>query len=173
MFWINLLENISNNMVSYLTGNEKNQDYDFYGTVFYVLTAITVINLILTYLAINIYLKTKLSQQIMIAERSNLSVQENFISFKKLLIVSFIAGLVSCVHYYQSTSRSDSIPLLNVATCILATLFPLVFVCLKKEVRSFLLRRLMAIKLDHSSLKENNSKQRRIAWEWVFNLKKL
>ena len=77
-----------NNMVSYLSNQEKSGEHDVFRSTINIVTIVTIINLVLSYVAIPVYLKFKHSRSISIAERANFNVTESFISFPKLIFAN-------------------------------------------------------------------------------------
>ena len=130
--WKHLLENvkysgdINNNFVAYLTGGQKNEDEDFVRTTLYYLMLGTFINMLLTYTFIHFYLRCKHSAAIKIAERTNTNTKENFISFKKLIVLFILVGFLTyCnfkVHNSDLVDDVEVIPPVLVVVCVIISI---------------------------------------------------
>ena len=93
-------------MASYYTDLEKNSEggTDFPRVIAAIVVTITMINMLFTLIFINIYLRTKHSHAINIAERSNMRPKENFISFRKLFVIFIgVFGIVYFSYYVHAT----------------------------------------------------------------------
>ena len=118
-------------MVSYLSNQEKSGEHDVFRSTINIVTIVTIINLVLSYVAIRVYLKFKHSRSISIAERANFNVNESFISFPKL-IFAFLVLAASGYFVFEVNARNafveiENVPpgnwLINFTTLFLAWMF--------------------------------------------------
>ena len=173
----NHLDAVSNNLISFLCNREINFENDFIRSSGYVVVVFTLINLIITFLFINIYLKIKHSESISIAERSNLYLNRSFISFQTLLLVIILWGLIGLCNYqihntnYVKTT-TDPPPLVYII-CFLTVFLSLLFLFSKRNILDYLKRR-VANRCQESFRKltercrrktrEDEGPERRVAW---------
>ena len=164
-----------NNMVSFLSNQEKSGEHDVFRSTINIVTIVTIINLVVSYIAIRIYLKFKHSKSINIAERANFNVNESFISFPKL-IFAFLVLAGSGYFVFEVNARNAFVDINNVPPGNLlinfTTLFTAwMFVATKDSVLAFIKRRFTALiaAQNINCLKNQNTVEttvgRRRAWE--------
>ena len=145
---IHNLGTVKNNMVSYYTDLEKNAgegEIDVPRTAAVVVVTCTMLNMLLTLIFINVYLRVKHSNAINIAERSTIRPKENFISFRKLFIIFIgVLGIVYFSYYVHTIdffNDTNKVPPGTWITNFCTIIFSMVFLARKKELSSFIQRR--------------------------------
>lgn len=132
-------------MISYLSNREITTEEDFIRNINYILLIITLLNLLLTYIFIHVYLKLKHSESISIAERSNLYQISSFISFQKLIFALFCIGIIAIlnfqIHKKGFVKDKSKIPPLCFIVNFLSLFLSLYFLLSKKDIVLFLKRR--------------------------------
>ena len=145
---------ISSNIVSYLSNQSKDGEENIFRMICYSIISVTVLNLIITYTFIKLYLKFKHSKSIDIAEKINLDKKENFVSFKRLMLgflTLSIGGIFNfCVYKTDFYKNNEVIPPGTLVLNFLTVFFSLCFVLKRKKVLEFVVRK-MAVVLDHIS----------------------
>ena len=147
---------VSSNLVSFLTHRQIVKEDSSLRKLSYILIIITVINLVLTYTLIHLYLNFKHSRAINIAERSQFNFQESFLSFKKLLVgFAFLSlcGIFNfCVYESNLYQNIDHVPPITLMINFVTVFVSLIFVFKKKKVLAFMERRWRASNINFEPL---------------------
>ena len=150
-------------MVSYLSNQNKDSEDSRFRTIGYAIIFITIINLIITYTFIQLYLKFKHSKAIDIAEKMNLHKHKSMVSFKRLMIGFFVLSIAGLLNFgvYETNfyKNKKTIPPGFLGLNFLTVFFSLCFILKKKRVMEFIGRR-WAVVVDQFTFKSSFGNQR-------------
>ena len=141
-------QEISNNMLSYLTNLQRQEESsDILSTSLNVLGTSTIFHLTGTYFVIKFILSRKYSKSIRTAEEYNQVSKFSVLGFRKLILylallwVCIMAKFINHQGKFFDVKRTSSPPPVTVVSTLMAAVTCLYFVFSKQKIREFIMRR--------------------------------